>query len=126
MARSYHLAFPFAQGIGAPSHGPGLREGLMNYSSVCEFMKNENYEEYNSNGQAPFVYSNYDWIAYEDEKSLSIKAKYVAKFKLAGMATFALNYDDWSGNCRNDFKKFPLQQTISKTLKMATLSLNQL
>lgn len=122
-ARTFNLAFPFGQGFNSPSIGPGLGQGQINYTQVCSFIKDGGISEFDEKGQVPFAHRNYDWISYENERSLSIKSRYSAAHRLGGVMTYALNYDDWTGSCREDeAKNFPLQKAVSSTLKLASVS----
>lgn len=66
----------------------------------------------------PFAYKDYDWISYENEVSVATKAKWVAKAGFGGLALYAVNYDDFTGNCG---KPFALQKAISRTLELANI-----
>ncbi|RWS14084.1 chitinase-like protein 3 [Dinothrombium tinctorium] len=106
-ARTYNLAFPFTQGLDAPVTGNGLGGGRLNYTQVCKFLADGARSEYDSSSQVPYAFKNYDWIAYENEKSVSVKARWVAKSRLGGVMTFSLNDDDWKAhqkwaNAKND------------------------
>uniref|UniRef100_T1JYG3 GH18 domain-containing protein n=1 Tax=Tetranychus urticae TaxID=32264 RepID=T1JYG3_TETUR len=120
-ARTFNLAYPFGQGFNSPSVGPGLGKGQLNYTKVCEFLSDGGISEFDEKGMVPFAHRNYDWISYENERSLSIKSRYAASRKMGGVMTYALNYDDWTGTCR-DSKSFPLLRAVSSTLKLAQMS----
>jgi len=117
----YNLANPHSQGLGAPVQGPGLGNGQLNYTRVCSFIKSGATKEYDVYGQVPFAYKDYDWIAYENELSLAVKARWAAKAGIGGVTLYALNFDDWAGNCRPDKKTFPLTRSVSRTLELASI-----
>lgn len=123
-ARTFSLAYPFGQGLDCPATGPGLGQGRMNTTEVCAFLSTNSSvtREFDVYAQVPFAYRNFDWISYESEASVAVKARFVAKGHFGGIMTFALNYDDWPGKCRMDRKRFPLQKAISRTLELASMS----
>ncbi|KAI1288082.1 Acidic mammalian chitinase [Halotydeus destructor] len=118
-ARTYNLAFAHGHGLDVPTQGPGLGQGRLNYTQVCKFLDANATKEFDFYSQVPFAYKDYDWIAYENERSLMIKSRFVSKFNLGGVALYALNYDDWAGSCTG--KPFPLQRSISRTLELASI-----
>lgn len=107
-ARTYNLVVPVGQNvINAPANGPGIGRGKMNYTEVCQFLKMPgSMKQFDIYSQVPYAYRNYDWIAYENEMSVAIKAQWVIKTGMGGIVTFALNFDDFKG--LNIFKIFYL------------------
>ena len=99
-ARTYNLVVPVGQNvINAPASGPGLGRGKINYAAVCEFLKLPGaMKQFDIYSQVPYAYRNYDWIAYENEMSVAIKAQWAIKTGMGGIATFALNFDDAKGS----------------------------
>lgn len=122
-ARTYNLVVPIGQNmINVPARGPGIGKGKLNYTQVCEFLKlPETSKQYDYYSQVPYAYRGFDWISYENERSVAIKAQWVVKTGMGGIVTFALNFDDTKGTCREDGKRFPLQKTISNVLELASI-----
>jgi len=96
-ARSYNLVVPIAQGMDVPVNGPGLGRGKLNYTSVCHFLSSGATKEFEIHSQVPFAYKDYDWVAYENELSVSLKAQWVVRAGMGGINSFSLNYDDITG-----------------------------
>lgn len=107
-ARTYNLVVPIGQGmINAPASGPGLGRGKINYSAVCAFLRMpDTSKHFDVYSQVPYAYRNYDWIAYENEMSVAIKAQWVIKTGMGGVVTFALNFDDAQGQFLNSLIHF--------------------
>ncbi|KAH9413062.1 hypothetical protein DERP_006747 [Dermatophagoides pteronyssinus] len=120
-ARTYNLVVPIGQNmINVPASGPGIGKGKMNYTHVCEFLRLPGtIKHFDFHSQVPYAYNGFDWIAYENELSVATKAQWVVKTGMGGIVTFALNFDDTKGICRDDGKRFPLQKTISNVLELA-------
>ena len=98
-ARTYNLVVPIGQNmINGPASGPGLGRGKINYTEVCAILQTPNtVKQFDFYSQVPFAYRNFDWIAYENEMSVAIKAQWVIKTGMGGIVTFALNFDDTKG-----------------------------
>lgn len=98
-ARTYNLVVPIGQNmINVPASGPGLGRGKINYTEVCAILQTPNtVKQFDFYSQVPFAYRNFDWIAYENEMSVAIKAQWVIKTGMGGIVTFALNFDDTKG-----------------------------
>lgn len=98
-ARTYNLVVPIGQNmINVPARGPGIGKGKLNYTQVCEFLKlPETSKQYDYYSQVPYAYRGFDWISYENERSVAIKAQWVVKTGMGGIVTFALNFDDTKG-----------------------------
>ncbi|XP_017493471.1 PREDICTED: acidic mammalian chitinase-like, partial [Rhagoletis zephyria] len=98
-ARTYNLVVPIGQNqMNAPASGPGLGRGKLNYSSVCAFLRLPGAaKQFDVYSQVPYAYRAYDWVAYENEMSVAIKAQWVVKTGMGGVVTFALNFDDAGG-----------------------------
>ena len=119
--------------LNAPLVGLGINSfnnfSTITYGDICKFLfKNETTYIYNEKHQVPFLYNGYDQIAtFENEKSLSVKAKYISRLRnINGIMLFALNFDDANGECSlndksDDFNKFPLHKAVFKTFQIASL-----
>lgn len=119
------MAYNRIRSVNAPLIGLGINNGTISYGEVCRFLlRNETTYVYNEKHQVPFAYNGYDLIAFENEKSLSVKSKYINKLKIGGVMLFALNYDDVYGDCDrlgDEFNKFPLHNVVFKTMEIASL-----
>lgn len=123
--RSYNVAYNRINSLEVPTISYGLNNGTISYGDVCKFLlKNETTFIYNEQHQVPFAYNGYDLIAFDNEKSLSVKSKYLTKLKIGGIMLFALNYDDVYGDCKrsnDESTKFPLHEVVFKTIEIASL-----
>ncbi|KAH7643574.1 chitinase-like protein 3 [Dermatophagoides farinae] len=122
-ARTYNLVVPIVQNmINLPASGPGIGKGKLNYTRVCEFLRLPGtVKQFDFHSQVPYAYNGFDWVSYENELSVATKAQWVVKTGMGGIVTFALNFDDTKGICRDDGKRFPLQKTISNVLELAAI-----
>ena len=123
--RTYNVAFNNIRQLNSPLIGYGINNGTIDYGQVCKFLlRNETTMIYNEKHQVPFAYNGYDLVAFENEKSLSLKSKYLAKLRIGGVMLFALNYDDANGECdrtNDDDSRFPLHKVVFKTMQIASL-----
>ena len=123
--RTYNVAFNNIRTLNAPLLGLGINNGTIGYGAVCRFLlRNDTTMIYNEKHQVPFAYNGYDLVAFENEKSLSLKSKYLSKLRVGGVMLFALNYDDADGECdrtNDDDSRFPLHKVVFKTMQTASL-----
>ena len=137
--RTYNLAYNNVRSINVPIAGLGINNGTVAYNQICKFLrKPETTYIYNERLQVPFAYNGYDLIAFDNEKSLTVKCRYVCKQEFGGVMLFALNFDDYEGICRpgggsggvslgNDgddesLNRFPLHNAVYKTLRFAGMT----
>jgi chitinase-3-like protein 1 len=118
---SFQLLFGGQAKIGSPAMSTDNGEDKMNYNQVCRFLGSNATLEFDPDSLVPFAHKKHSWIAYENEKSVSMKSRFVTIKKLAGTVTYALNYDDWKGECRKDSQTFPLQKAINAILSTESL-----
>ena len=123
--RTYNVAFNSIRSLNSPLIGYGINNGTIAYGEVCRFLlRNETTYIYNENHQVPFAYNGYDLVAFENEKSLSVKSQYLSKLRVGGVMLFALNYDDADGECdrtNDDDSRFPLHKVVFRTMQIASL-----
>ncbi|CAH1123057.1 unnamed protein product [Ceutorhynchus assimilis] len=120
--RSYTLFNPDAYEIGSPADGPGdmgdaTREnGYLAYYEICENVKNQEWEvdEPNSEAMGPIAFKDNQWVGYDDENIVRKKAKYVAENALGGIMFWAIDNDDFRGNCHG--KPYPLIEAGKEAL----------
>ncbi|KAH8372051.1 hypothetical protein KR093_009815, partial [Drosophila rubida] len=107
---------PGAAHIGRGMAGRYSREpGVLGYNELCELLKQENWtQEWQAEQQVPFAYRDRQWVGYENEQSLQLKAQYAVNKQLAGIMIWSLESDDFRGGCGN--KRFPLLRQINSVL----------
>nr|UTR35852.1 chitinase [Agrotis ipsilon] len=119
--------------VSSPASGFGSLGslGFVNYPDVCMFVSNSSNVHITEDNEAkvPYLYSNKEWVSYENTQSVMEKAKFIVDNQLGGAMIYSLNADDYSGACRGamaraDSGGFPLSVTVSNTLKN-TISLSE-
>ncbi|XP_017477717.1 PREDICTED: chitinase-3-like protein 1 [Rhagoletis zephyria] len=119
--RSYTLANAANHTVGAPHLGRGLagqysiEPGSIGYNELCERMRTEPWTvEWDEAQMTPYAYLAQQWVAFENPRSISLKAQYVKDNNLAGVMLWSLESDDFRGICSGE--KYPLLQTINRVL----------
>ncbi|GFV90974.1 acidic mammalian chitinase [Trichonephila clavipes] len=80
---------------------------------VCQFLKAGAKQIFDVSTKVPFAYLGHNWIAYDNEHSVSFKSLWVKDEGYGGIMIFNLNNDDWKGTCDNS-TKFPLTRAVTK------------
>lgn len=62
----------------------------------------------------PYAFKGNQWVGYDDEKISRKKAEYVAKNNLGGIMFWAIDNDDFRGNCHG--KPYPLIEAAKEAL----------
>lgn len=110
--RTFTLKNPENHGVHAPSMGGGSPPSPTYYLILKNY---KNYTtEWNDEQKSPYKYSGSTWLAYEDERSIEIKAKFAKEHDLAGVFIWQIAGDDIYGEFCN--KKQCLLQTINDAL----------
>ncbi|CAH1179462.1 unnamed protein product [Phaedon cochleariae] len=123
--RSYTLFNPDAFEIGSPADGPGemgeaTREnGYLAYYEICDYVKNQDWEveQPNSKAMGPYAFKENQWVGYDDEDIVRRKAEYVAENSLGGIMFWAIDNDDFRGDCHG--KAYPLIEAGREALLKA-------
>jgi chitinase len=75
---------------------------MASYYEICQLLKSNWTQVYNTEQQAPYVYNGNQWIGYDDIQSLTQKANYIVSKGLGGGMFWALDLDDFTGSfCGN-------------------------
>ncbi|KAK0081746.1 hypothetical protein PV325_007400 [Microctonus aethiopoides] len=114
--RSFTLCDPNVNHIGAPACGPGnagsySREpGMLGYNEICEMFKQQSWnEQYDEERHAPYAHNDFQWITYDNVRSIKKKTELIKKLNLGGAMVWSIETDDFSGICG---EKYPLLNTL--------------
>jgi len=107
--RSFTLAIPSHNGLGAPTIGPGstgpftAEPGLLAYNEFCvkDFTS-----FWQSDQRVPYAFKDNQWVSYDNVESVIIKSNYIVSNNLGGAMFWSLEMDDFRGNCGGG--RFPL------------------
>lgn len=115
--RSFTLKYTNETGLGVPVNGPGLAgpftraEGVLSYYEVCNTQWTAETSWVASNASAPFASKTNQWIGYETPASIRHKVTTLVNgHSLAGIALWALDFDDFLGKFCG-LGKYPLLKT---------------
>ncbi|XP_044010151.1 chitotriosidase-1-like [Aphidius gifuensis] len=116
-AKTWTLANPNSNGVGARASGPGSpgplsgSAGSLAYFETCAKIGAGGWTvKYNNVRKTPYAYRGNQWIGFENVKSLKEKVQYAKQRQLAGMMAWAINDDDFRGSCG---QKFPLLRALN-------------
>jgi len=107
---TFKLYFNFIHTVHSLAKSEGIGNGSINYPEACDFLKSGGIRTFDNESKVPYAYMGNDWISYEDEESITDKAKWIAQNSFRGVMTWNLNSDDWSGKCNGT--KFPLHKIL--------------
>ncbi|XP_033229586.1 acidic mammalian chitinase-like [Belonocnema kinseyi] len=110
---SYTLANPKQFGRGSPFTTEGQFGSMMTYFEFCDQIKKWKYF-FDHEQKVPYKHKDNQVIAYDDDRSLEIKAKYVLDMQLGGAMVYSIDADDFPGKCG---KKFALLKTLNRVLR---------
>ncbi|XP_046398944.1 chitinase-3-like protein 1 [Ischnura elegans] len=117
--RSFTLTKEDKTGLYAPAGQPGIagpytREaGFIGYNEICDQKKSnpsawtEVRDEYI---MAPYTWNGRQWIGYDDQESIKLKAQFAVGLGLKGAMVWSIETDDFHGGCHG--VKFPLLRAI--------------
>ncbi|XP_059612620.1 chitinase-3-like protein 1 [Phlebotomus argentipes] len=107
---------------GSPHSGPstaGIHSndpGFLGFNELCEKRLTENWQDFwDEEQKVPFSTREDQWIGYDNEESLRIKARFVKSFKLGGLMVSNIETDDFKGFCGRG--TFPLLKAINEAFK---------
>lgn len=123
---------PFNHHLHSPASGNGRLGalGFITYSEVCWFLLNNFYVNsvYDEASCSPYVYSVFEWISYENDRSIECKSRWIKDSNFGGAMIFSLNADDFNLYClsdgdeegsqvgKDDDFKFPLTRKVREIL----------
>ncbi|XP_043252513.1 serine-rich adhesin for platelets [Colletes gigas] len=121
--RSYTLFNQDATELGSPADGPGIEgdatreKGYLAYYEICESLAaTEDWEVIQPNPKAmgPYAFKGDQWVGYDDEDIVKLKAKYVNEKNLGGIMFWTIDNDDFRGKCHD--RPYPLIEAAKETL----------
>lgn len=121
--RSFMLNNPHDSRVGAKSRdtsfpGPYTREdGFLGYNEICEELQEQNkpwITNWDDDSGVPYMVKDLKWISYDDERSIQEKSRLAMTNGLAGVMTWSIDTDDFSGACGG--QRFPLLRAINTIL----------
>ncbi|XP_075222598.1 chitinase-3-like protein 2 isoform X2 [Lycorma delicatula] len=110
---SYTLLNEENTGWDAPATGLGQmgEDGFVQFPDICQFLKREGTKVvFDDEHKVPYTYNGKEWISYDDEQSLGIKAQFVKTKGYGGVMVYALNDDDFKASCASTY--FPLIRNV--------------
>ncbi|KAG8177988.1 hypothetical protein JTE90_010883 [Oedothorax gibbosus] len=119
--RTYTLADPSKNGVGAAATGAG-KPGQLNgndeelgFNEICENLtKNRWASVWDTDSHTPYAYKENQWVSYDDQKSLNTKVEYLIRKGLAGALVRSIDTDDHKGQCYG--KKYVLLRSVASKL----------
>ncbi|XP_072745490.1 uncharacterized protein [Anoplolepis gracilipes] len=121
--RSYTLFNQEATDLGSPADGPGVEgeatreKGYLAYYEICEnIAESDKWEVVQPNPKAmgPYAFSENQWVGYDDEDIVKLKARYVNEKKLGGIMFWSIDNDDFRGKCHG--RPYPLIEAAKEAL----------
>lgn len=109
--------------MGASHIGRGMagqysvEPGVIGYNELCEKLQKESSQwhvEWENDQKVPYAYNDRNWVGYDNEESISLKAEYVVKEDLAGIMVWSIESDDFRGTCGKI--RYPLLTVINEIL----------
>ncbi|XP_032690909.1 mucin-5AC [Odontomachus brunneus] len=121
--RSYTLFNKDATELGSPADGPGVEgdatreKGYLAYYEICEgIAESDEWEvvQPNPNAMGPYAFKADQWVGYDDEDIVKLKARYVNEKKLGGIMFWSIDNDDFRGKCHG--RPYPLIEAAKEAL----------
>lgn len=118
LGRTFTLANPSDNGVGAPSLGPGWpgpftnETGLLSFNEIC---LNANWTiDWDKERRVPYGHQpNGQWVSFDNEWSVSDKVNYALDQNMRGIMVSSLDSDDFRGDCG---KMYPLLKEINNVI----------
>ncbi|XP_057218756.1 acidic mammalian chitinase-like [Triplophysa rosa] len=119
--RTFHLSSADTA-VGAPSDGPApagtyTREaGFWAYYEICGFLQGTT-TQWIKDQEVPYAAKNSQWVGFDNQQSIEIKARYLQDKKFGGAFVWALDLDDFTGQfCGQG--KYPLMSHLRNLLNI--------
>ncbi|XP_061496499.1 chitinase-3-like protein 1 [Anopheles gambiae] len=106
--RSFKLAKPTVDGVGAPVSGVGTpgpvtrQAGSLAYYEICNSSMLTR-KQYDSVQVGAFASGGGEWVSYDSVESIGQKCDVIAKYGLGGGMVWSIDMDDFTGKCGPKF-----------------------
>ncbi|XP_008545430.1 probable chitinase 10 [Microplitis demolitor] len=119
--QSFTLSSTYDSGLQAPAPKPGQAgtytrsPGFLAFYEVCEKVKNGwKIIKDPAKRIGPYAVRGDQWVSYDDVSNVIAKASFIRELGLAGGMVWALDLDDFNGNC--GCGKYPLLRALNRGL----------
>ena len=118
--RSFKLLNRNAYTIGSTSSGAGTagyytkESGFLAFYEICGKIQSGWTEGWNDEQKVPYAYGDGQWVGYDDENSVKIKANYLKDKKLGGAMFWTMDLDDFGNTC--GLGRYPLINEVRDIL----------
>ncbi|RNA12043.1 chitotriosidase-1 isoform X1, partial [Brachionus plicatilis] len=121
--RGFKLANSQSNKVGSPSRGSSRagkftqEAGFLSFYEICQIKKEKNLaEEFDNELGVPGLTFDNQWIGYENQESVILKASYIKDMCLGGAMVWTIDFDDFKGTfC--DEGTYPLMTILNEVLK---------
>lgn len=121
--QSFVLSGGSNYGLNSPSYGGGeageftRANGFLAYYEICKKANRDGWKVVRDpKGRiGPYAYKGNQWVSYDDVEDVRRKAQFMVDLKLGGGMIWALDLDDFRGNC--GCGKHPLLKTLNQVLR---------
>lgn len=120
--QSFGLTDANNHGLNAKAYGPGQagpytrQAGFLAYYEICKKINDGGWTVVRDpeGRMGPYTYKGTEWVSYDDVDDVRRKAQFMKELNLGGGMIWALDLDDFRGNC--GCGKHPLLKTLNAEL----------
>ena len=120
--QSFTLAKASDNGLNAKAYGGGTAgkytrsRGFLSYYEICDKVNNQGWKVVRDPQKriGPYAYKGSQWVSFDDIDTIQQKMNYLRRNKLGGAMIWALDLDDFNGQCTS--VNYPLLKTVNKGL----------
>ena len=90
----------------------------MAYYEICEKVESDGWEVVRdpSGSMGPYAFKGDQWVSYDDVTSIKDKLSFINDLGLGGARVWAIDLDDFRGQCASSARTYPLLRTINEEL----------
>lgn len=118
--RSFTLANPAENGVGAPIAGAGApgplteSSGTLTYLEICSDLKAGWTSVWDSQAETPYAYGGNQWVGYDNVQSITDKCNFAKSMNLGGVMIWSIESDDAHNYCGGGYN--PLLTAVYQTI----------